>query len=439
MPHDVIMPALGMAQETGLILAWRKAPGDAVKIGDVLMEVETDKAAMEVEAQAEGYLADIRAREGENVPVGNVIAVIADEPVEVAAPSDTTPADAQSDDQPANPPSGNEVIMPALGMAQDTGLIVAWHKAPGDPVAAGDALLEVETDKSVMEVEAGHNGFVAELRAEAGDNVPVGDVIAFISAEKPEALVQRKASIRKDAKPEQQEAPVSSNKNETSHPGPRLAASQPPAGNRILASPKARRLAAERGLDLARLAADGHQQPYHVADLDHLSALPTHSSSDTASVFCHVEARVDRRGYDAFRAWLAGEGQIDDLAVWSAFAIASLRAAMPTESKQMVAQAYRPLRRQSVRFCDPDLSGLSSVEELQDDPAPAVILRDLTGSAVTKARFGGSTVPAITISDSDSTFEITLEAPAGMLEPETAFAIVHEMAARLEEPLRHLL
>ncbi|WP_425419438.1 biotin/lipoyl-containing protein [Oricola indica] len=439
MPHEVIMPALGMAQETGLILAWRKAPGDAVKIGDVLMEVETDKAAMEVEAQAEGYLADIRAREGENVPVGNVIAVIADEPGAVAAGEEATPADAPSDEQPPAQQDGNEVIMPALGMAQDTGLLVAWHKQPGDAVAADDVLLEVETDKSVMEVQAGHDGYVAELRAEAGENVPVGDVIAVISAEKPEVPVKRNTSKKKDAKPEQQVTSASPKNPETSRPAPKRAASQPPTGDRILASPKAKRLAAERGLDLARLATDGHRQPYHVADLDRLSAVPAQPSTATANAFDHVEARVDRSGYDAFRLWLAGESQIDDLAVWSAFAIATLRAAIQSESRRMVAQAHRPLRRQSVRFCDPDLSGLSAIEASQDDPAPDLILRDLTGSAVTKAHFGAPAVPAISISDSNGTFEITLESPAGMLEPETALAIVHEMAVRLEEPLRHLL
>ena len=64
----------------------------------------------------------------------------------------------------------HEVIMPALGMAQDSGLIVAWHKAPGDEVAAGDVLFEVETDKSTVEVEAGQDGFVAALLAEAARN-----------------------------------------------------------------------------------------------------------------------------------------------------------------------------------------------------------------------------------------------------------------------------
>jgi biotin carboxyl carrier protein len=199
MPHDVIMPALGMAQDTGLIVSWLKKPGDAVKTGEGLMEVETDKAVMEVEAVADGFLAAVSAEAGDHVPVGQVVAVIA-ETAEAAkntspSPSSSTPQDdeptsrAESETEPL--PSGAEIIMPALGMAQDSGLIVAWRKKPGDPVAASDVLLEVETDKSVMEVEAGHDGFVAAILAGAEQAVPVGSVIAIISAAKPENAVAR--------------------------------------------------------------------------------------------------------------------------------------------------------------------------------------------------------------------------------------------------------
>ncbi len=73
---DVIMPALGMAQDTGKLLKWLKAPGDAVDVGDQLFEVETDKSVMEVEAQDAGFLTQVSASDGDDVPVGQVIAVI---------------------------------------------------------------------------------------------------------------------------------------------------------------------------------------------------------------------------------------------------------------------------------------------------------------------------------------------------------------------------
>ena len=83
MAHDVIMPALGMAQDTGLLVAWRKAPGDAVAAGEALFEVETDKATMEVEAAVAGYLSAVTASDGEDVPVGQVITRIVATPAEV--------------------------------------------------------------------------------------------------------------------------------------------------------------------------------------------------------------------------------------------------------------------------------------------------------------------------------------------------------------------
>ncbi len=192
MPLDVIMPALGMAQDTGVIVTWFKKPGDAVTEGEALFEVETDKATMEVEAQGAGYLTDVAAAAGAAVPVGDVIARISETP-EGTGPAGYAPAGAAETAAPGADtlPDGSQVIMPALGMAQDTGLIVAWHKEPGEAVAASDILFEVETDKSTMEVEAGHDGYVAALLAEAGEEAPVGAKIAVISADKPEAPLRR--------------------------------------------------------------------------------------------------------------------------------------------------------------------------------------------------------------------------------------------------------
>lgn len=76
MAEEVIMPALGMAQETGTILRWLKAAGDTVARGEPLMEIQTDKATVEVESPADGLLADVRTGEGEEVPVGHVVALV---------------------------------------------------------------------------------------------------------------------------------------------------------------------------------------------------------------------------------------------------------------------------------------------------------------------------------------------------------------------------
>ena len=184
----------------------------------------------------------------------------------------------------------HDVIMPALGMTQDSGLIVAWHKQAGDAVKSDDILMEVETDKATMEVEAGHNGFLVELRAEAGSDVPVGQVVAVVSEtnEQPdsEAVPPAEIKIPVPNTPEATKAEAS--------PSDSLTSQRPLASSRILASPKAKRLARERDIDLQCLVDQGLPQPYHAADLDKLlpEAIPVRTS--VQSVQCQIR-REGRR------------------------------------------------------------------------------------------------------------------------------------------------
>jgi len=223
----------------------------------------------------------------------------------------------------------HEIIMPALGMAQKTGLIVAWHKAPGDAVKASEILLDVETDKTTMEVEAGHDGFVAALMAEAGDDVPVGSTIAIISSDKPDPTAPAKASPA-IAVPSAAPAPMPA--VEVARPAP---AAQPvvekqplpkaAGAGRILASPKTRRLAAERGIDLGRLVALGLKQPFHAADLD---ALPLQAAAPAAAIPSEIEAMVDAVGLAGMLRLLREEADgTGSSALLAAFAASSLRAA----------------------------------------------------------------------------------------------------------------
>lgn len=148
------------------------------------------------------------------------------------------------------------VILPALGMAQDTGKIVEWLKAEGQHVTAGEPLVVIETDKAAVDLEAPATGILAQVSAKAGDEVPVAQVIAVIlSADEAEAGVSQ---------PDRAPAPaVSAGGASASGPSARPVAapavpSQPQGANvRRLASPKARRIAAERGVDLATLHGTG--------------------------------------------------------------------------------------------------------------------------------------------------------------------------------------
>ena len=432
MPHEVIMPALGMAQDTGKIVSWLKSSGDAVKTGDALFEVETDKATMEVESPADGYLTDVQAEAGEDVPVGNVIALVSDT-AEGSGKVVQTPAKANScDDTPL--PDGKAVIMPALGMAQDTGVIVAWHKGLGDAVAADDILFEVETDKATMEVEAGAVGFVAALLAEATEAAPVGDTIAIISAEKPANPVQRSIADGGAAKPAASPNPAPTAKDEPKPaPGkaPKAQAATSPDG-RILASPKARRLALEQGLDLNRLVMVGHPQPFHVADLEVLRALPAETVGHTATSSRRLTANLPTVGFGAFAAWAAENADLQDAnALLAGLAAASLGRVTATIAVESFGQS-RAYRVPAGPF--------SAITKAEDDSAPALILRDLRMSRVSTVDLGAEEdAPILTLTQASSGLSITLECASQDLTAGEAVNLLSEFAGRMEQPLRHLL
>jgi pyruvate dehydrogenase E2 component (dihydrolipoamide acetyltransferase)/2-oxoglutarate dehydrogenase E2 component (dihydrolipoamide succinyltransferase) len=436
MPHDVTMPQLGMAQDAGKIVSWLKAPGDAVAKGDALFEVETDKATMEVEAQASGYLTGVSAGEGEDVAVGSVIARISDN-ADDDGPAADAPAPTTSDDTSDALPEGKSVTMPQLGMAQDSGLLVSWQKTPGDPVKAEDVLFEVETDKSTMEVEAGSNGYLAATLAEAGETVPVGQAVAIISADAPDTPVARSvaasATAVPDAEPAQSDAAETTKRPEkaAARPAPAHPAPQPARG-RVLASPKLRRLALEQGLDLSRLVEAGHPQPYHVSDLEVLKALPqasTHPEATAGAAAHHLVAKVSGDALTDFARWAAdAHGLTDADAILAGLAGAALPAAGTVAVERFGA---------STAYAMPDTRRLSDMAET--DAAPDLILRDLRGTAICNSRMAADSIPVLTLTPRRKGLRITLDCAAGQMTAQGAIQLLTDFAGMVEQPLRHLL
>ena len=422
MPLDVIMPALGMAQETGQIVAWHKMPGDAVTKGDVLFEVETDKATMEVEAQGDGYLTHVTASEGSDVPVGNVIARISESAEEASETPAATPAASDT------LPEGKDVIMPTLGMAQDTGLLVAWHKAAGDKVGADDVLFEVETDKSTVEVNAGADGYLAAVLAAEGEEVPVGQTIAIISAEAPANPVTRKASAAPapakpaaEAKPDTKVAAT-----------PKRAEAKPAqvqsTDGRILASPKVRRLARAQGLDLSRLVEAGYPQPFHVKDLETLKSLPATPAPTTGApqAASRITANIPTEGFTAFAAWAAENGKLTDTAALLAGLCA---AGMGTDA----IVAVETFGQTKTYAASTQLQATKA-----SDVAPQIRLRDLRFTAISTVQVGGEDIPTLTLCRAGDGLTITLEYGAGQLDANAAITLLSNFAGRMEQPLRHL-
>jgi pyruvate dehydrogenase E2 component (dihydrolipoamide acetyltransferase) len=199
MPTTVIMPALEMAQETGKVVHWLKRPGDTVRKGEPIVEIETDKVTVEIEAPASGVLRDVTAGEGDVVPVGRTIALIvaAGEARAVSAPS----------------PAAAAPVMPAASAAA-TGAI------PAPPSASGASSGGVKASPLARRIAEQHGVDLGLVRTASG-RIEKADVLAYVES--------RKSS----------------------------AAGNGGAGRLIAASPKARRLAAERGLDLGALRGSG--------------------------------------------------------------------------------------------------------------------------------------------------------------------------------------
>lgn len=413
------MPALGMAQDSGVLVRWLKSPGDPVAEGDGLFEVETDKTTMEVEAQASGYLGRVTAADGDDIPVGQVIALITEQP---------DPAGAETPAPPPALPTGTDVIMPALGMAQDSGLIVAWHKSPGDPVQAGDILFEVETDKATMEVEAGQDGYLAALLVAAGATAPVGETIAIISVEKPTETTLVAPSVATPPVPRAVPVAAAPTKD---RPKP---ATPPAVAGRILASPKARRLALEQGLDLGRLVTAGHPQPYHVDDIEVLRDLRAPETSPHADNR-RVTAKVNATAFTEFSSWAAEAKGLSEAAILAGFAAAGLRAATGQPDMTVAFQTH------ATRGCYlvPVTRSLAAITEADGTTPPDCILRDLRQSALTSVRLGAEEAPVLTLLGGGGKLRITIESTARQLSGPALLTFLTEFANRIRDPLRHLL
>lgn len=344
--------------------------------------------------------------------------------------------------------------MPQLGMAQDTGKIVDWRKQPGDAVEAGEILLEVETDKATVEIEAAGAGFLSEVRAGAGADVPVGDVIAVITdqpgqivAPAPSAAAEPPASSIEPAPSEDKSGTVDADAPDV----PALAKAPGGAisGNgRILASPKAKWEAHRRGLNLSDLERLGVPQPFHVSDLDRLTrpeaAEPRHLHH--SPVASRVRMTVKTDALSEFLDWsdAATAGAATSAATWSAFASAALRSVGATvpDDGLLVETATPDEDAQPVRVLDADRKGLGQQGDCETGRTPDLRVFDLTGTPLNDyqpANFDGAPVVVITRSDQADQLDITLLFDEAAISLTDATRLLEGLAARVEMPALHLL
>ena len=187
----VNMPRLSDTMEEGTVASWLKKVGDKIEEGDILAEIETDKATMEFESFNEGTLLHIGVQEGETTMVDELLAIIGDEGEDISAllnpTSDTEekPEETEATIEPAAPatiiPEGVIVVtMPRLSDTMEEGTVASWLKQVGDVIEEGDILAEIETDKATMEFESFNEGTLLFVGLLEGDSAKVDDLLAII-------------------------------------------------------------------------------------------------------------------------------------------------------------------------------------------------------------------------------------------------------------------
>ena len=303
MAEIIKMPKMSDTMTEGTIAAWLKNVGDKVKSGDILAEVETDKATMELENYEDGTLLYIGPKAGEAVAVDGVLAIVGKEGEDYsgllngqsgAAPAAAAPAPAPAAEAPkapeaapapapapaapapaaaapaaaapaaaapaapvapANGKKATVVRMPKMSDTMTEGTIASWLKNVGDKVKSGDILAEVETDKATMELENYEDGTLLYTGPKAGEAVAVDGILAIIGEEGADIQALLGGGSAPAAAPAAEAAPPAPAAAEA----PAAPAPAPAAANtgRILASPLAKSIAKEKGINLSQVVGSG--------------------------------------------------------------------------------------------------------------------------------------------------------------------------------------
>jgi pyruvate dehydrogenase E2 component (dihydrolipoamide acetyltransferase) len=284
MAEIVRMPKMSDTMTEGVMAKWHKKVGDKVKSGDVMAEVETDKATMDLESYWDGTVLYIGVEEGKAVPVDAVIAVVGKEgedykaaldaegaaaaPASAEKPAESKPAEDKKDGSAESATGLSEaelekkgvtvIRMPLLSDTMTEGVIAEWHKKVGDKVKDDDILADVETDKATMEVMGYATGTLLHIGVEKGQAAKVNGIIAIVGPEGTDVsgILSQGDTPAKPAADKKSDSPVA--EKAAAEVKEEIPASSG-SGDRVKASPLAKRIAKDKGIDLAQVAgsADG--------------------------------------------------------------------------------------------------------------------------------------------------------------------------------------
>lgn len=324
MAEKILMPRLSDTMTEGVIAAWHKKVGDPVKKGDLLAEIETDKATMELESYKDGTILHLGAEKGGKLKVDDLLVIVGDAGEDVSGligkkaggeeskkedpkkekpqaqePKKETPAQKRADQPKEDKPKEGDkasivdvssmdelVLMPRLSDTMTEGVIASWAKNVGDDVKKGDLLAEIETDKATMELESYKNGKLLYQGAKKGEKIQVNDLLCIIGEEGKINVDEVIAAVKGGGGAPTQQAEVGGEDKDAGNTAEMKEAEGTPAvadqapdtttmqesgsegDGRLKASPLAKKLAAEKGIDIAKVQGSGDGGRIIKADID---------------------------------------------------------------------------------------------------------------------------------------------------------------------------
>lgn len=273
MAEVITMPRLSDTMTEGKVAKWHKKVGDKVKEGDILAEIETDKAVQDFESEIEGTLLYVGVEEGSGAAVDSILAIIGKEGEDISslkggsAPAAEGASEEKKSEEESKTenettsveqtsvevPAGVEVItMPRLSDTMTEGKVAKWHKNVGDTVKEGDLLAEIETDKAVQDFESEFNGILLKQGVEEGGAAPVDTVLAIIGPEGTDVsnVGTAQPATKSADKPAEQ-------KSETKTEEKSVASTENSSSDRVAISPLAKKMAQEKGVDINSVQGSG--------------------------------------------------------------------------------------------------------------------------------------------------------------------------------------
>lgn len=308
MAEIVRMPKLSDTMTEGMVAKWHKKVGDKVKSGDLLADIETDKATMEFESFQDGVLLHIGVQEKHAAPVDSVLAILGKQGEDISAllnGNDSTKSETKTESAFAfekistsktELPKGVEVVrMPKLSDTMTEGVVEKWHKKVGDKVKSGELLADIATDKATMEFESFQDGVLIHIGVEAGKSAPVDSILAILGKGGEDV----KAILASVGSSESSKSETVSSKNETAVPKittvsattkttTTVTEANKSNDGRIKASPLAKALAKEKGIDLNRVKGSGDNGRITKSDIENYKG-----GAGTKSNFVGVESFTD--------------------------------------------------------------------------------------------------------------------------------------------------